>query len=60
VLGGPEHETVCFEVRYRAKGGEYRRLAWTSRASEDGTIYFVLRDLTELRTTASVGPSATA
>lgn len=61
VLGGPEHETVCFEVRYRAKGGEYRRLAWTSRASEDGTsIYFVVRDLTEQRDASVVRDRALA
>ncbi len=61
VLGGPEHEEVCFEVRYRAKGGEYRRLAWTSRASEDGTsIYLVVRDLTEQRNASVVRDRALA
>jgi len=61
VLGGPEHEEVCCEVRYRAKGGEYRRLAWTSRASEDGTsIYFVVRDLTEQRNASVVRDRALA
>ena len=39
-----------FENRYRHKSGEYRLLSWSSVAtSEDGFIYAVARDITDIK-----------
>ncbi|WP_185829260.1 hybrid sensor histidine kinase/response regulator [Sphingomonas ginkgonis] len=40
--------TYHFENRFRTKNGDYRTLSWTS-ATEDGRLYCVARDVTELR-----------
>jgi diguanylate cyclase (GGDEF)-like protein/PAS domain S-box-containing protein len=46
-LSEPDHRTVRFENRYRAKDGSYRWLSWSARAAPDGScIYGVGRDVT--------------
>ncbi len=45
-LADPDHHTVHFENRYRAKDGSWHWLLWSSRS--DGTaIYAAARDITE-------------
>lgn len=45
-LADPEHLTVRFENRYRAKDGSWHWLQWTSR-SDGKHIYAAARDVTE-------------
>ncbi|HSA93392.1 MAG TPA: response regulator [Terriglobales bacterium] len=46
-------DTLQFENRYRTRDGLYRWLQWTSRpAPQEGLIYGVARDVTELRDAA--------
>ena len=46
-------DAVQFENRYRTRDGRYRWLQWTSRpAPQQGLIYCVARDVTELRDAA--------
>ena len=45
-LADPEHSTVHFENRYRAKDGSWHWLLWSSR-SDGKAIYAAARDITE-------------
>ncbi|HXE91617.1 MAG TPA: response regulator [Terriglobales bacterium] len=46
-------DALQFENRYRTRDGRYRWLQWTSRAAvQQGLIYAVARDVTELRDAA--------
>ena len=41
--------TIYFEVRFRAKAGDYKWLAWSCQPASGGTLYAIGRDMTDRR-----------
>ncbi len=48
-LSVPGHVTIGFDCRYRAADGSYHWLDWNVQVTDQGELYCIARDVTELR-----------